>query len=300
MTPHLLTLEDGMTRLTLAPHIGGSILDWRLIASNQPLLRNSRADALASGSANQLACYPLVPWSNRVGGGGFNGPDHWFALAPNSPPGPLPIHGSGWQQAWAVKEHSSRHACLQLDSTIPFAYSAQLIYTLRDGQLNIELKVTHQDKHAAWHGLGLHPYLPRTANTRLQAKTAKVWLCDAQGLPTDCVPLSAEWDFNQSNSLPQSRLDNCFTEWDGHARIIQPDLGYTLECQASGTEYCLVYCPPGEDFFCFEPVTHPVNAHHLPGHPGLTLLHKGQTMGVSCKLHVKDLSRDASSLKLKP
>ena len=95
MTPHLLTLEDGLTRLTLAPLIGGSILDWRLIASGQPLLRNSRADALNSGSANQLACFALVPWSNRVGGGGFHGPDHWFALEPNSPPGALPIHGSG-------------------------------------------------------------------------------------------------------------------------------------------------------------------------------------------------------------
>ncbi|MFK7674070.1 aldose 1-epimerase, partial [Pseudomonas sp. 2024-204] len=66
--------------------------------------------------------------------------------------------------------------------------------------------------------------------------------------------------------------------------------GYTLECQANGTDFCLVYCPPGQDFFCFEPVTHPVNAHHLPGHPGLTLLHKGQTLGISCTLHVKDLS----------
>ena len=71
MTSHILTLEDSLTRLTLAPHIGGSILDWRLIASGQPLLRPSRAEALDSGSANQLACYPLVPWSNRVGGGGF-------------------------------------------------------------------------------------------------------------------------------------------------------------------------------------------------------------------------------------
>lgn len=281
MISEILTLDDGLTRLTLAPHIGASILDWSVIASGQPLLRHSRADALDSGSANQLACYPLVPWSNRIGGGGFDGPDHWFALEPNSPPGALPIHGSGWQQAWHVKEHSTRHACLQLDSTLPFAYSAQLLYTLSDGQLHIELSVTHQDEHAAWHGLGLHPYLPRTANTRLQASAAQVWLCDTQGLPTECVPLPPEWDFSQSNGLPQTRLDNCFTPWDGHALIIQPDLGYTLECRATGAPYYLVYCPTGEDFFCFEPVSHPVNAHHLPGHPGLTLLHKGQSASLS-------------------
>ena len=288
MPPEILTLEDGVTRLTLAPQVGGSILDWSIIASGLPLLRPSASDALSTHSANALACYPLVPWSNRIGSGGFDGAGHWFALEPNNPPGPLPIHGSAWQQSWSVIEHSPRHACLQLDSSSPFAYRAQLRYTLSDGQLCIELSVTHQDERAAWHGLGLHPYLPRTANTRLQAKTAQVWLCDTQGLPTELAALPAQWDFNQSNRLPQTRLDNCFTEWDGSALISQPDLGYSLECQATDSRYCLVYCPPGEDFFCFEPVSHPVNAHHLPGHPGLTLLHKGQStrMSVSFKLNL--------------
>ncbi len=96
MSTSLLTLEDGLTRLTLAPHIGGSIASWQVIASDQPLLRASDARALRSGSANQLACYPLVPWSNRIGGGGFGGPEHWFALQPNNPAVPLPIHGSAW------------------------------------------------------------------------------------------------------------------------------------------------------------------------------------------------------------
>ena len=282
----ILSLEDGLTRLTLAPQVGGSIINWSVIATGQPLLRPSSAEDLSANSANALACYPLVPWSNRIGSGGFDGPSHWFALEPNNPPGPLPIHGSAWQQAWDVIEHSPHHACLQLDSSTPFAYRAQLRYTLSDSQLSIELSVTHQDEHPAWHGLGLHPYLPRTANTRLQAKTAQVWLCDAQGLPTELAPLPPEWDFNTSNALPHTRLDNCFTEWDGSALISQPDLGYTLKFQATDSSYCLVYCPPGEDFFCFEPVSHPVNAHHLPGHPGLQLLQKGMVMSISCKLQV--------------
>ena len=60
-------------------------------------------------------------------------------------------------------------------------------------------------------------------------------------------------------------------------RIEQPDLGYALECQASGADYFLLYCPPGLGFFCIEPVSHPVNAHHLPGRPGLRLLEQGQS-----------------------
>ena len=291
MNPSLLTLEDGLTRLTLAPQIGGSILDWRVIASGYPLLRPSKAGALDKGQANQLACFPLVPWSNRIGGGGFDGPQHWFALPPNNPPGPLPIHGSAWQQAWHVMAHSNRHACLQLESHLPFAYRAQLRYSLSDGQLSIELEVTHQDAQAAWHGLGLHPYLPRTAHTRLQAQAEYVWLCDDAGLPTQQVPIPAQWDFNHAGNLPEARLDNCFGEWDGCALISQPDLGYTLECRATGSPYYLVYCPPKEDFFCFEPVSHPVNAHHLPGRPGLQLLHEGQSARMSFSLRYRPLSQ---------
>ncbi|NNG63428.1 aldose 1-epimerase, partial [Pseudomonas fragi] len=76
---------------------------------------------------------------------------------------------------------------------------------------------------------------------------------------------------------------------DGHGLISQPDLGYELECRATGAPYCLVYCPVGEDFFCFEPVSHPVNAHHLPGRPGLHLLHKGQSAGLALSLGYRPL-----------
>jgi aldose 1-epimerase len=289
MQTELLTLEDGITRLTLAPETGGSIVNWSVLASGQPLLRPSNDEAIGTGIARRLAMYPLAPWSNRIGNGGFNVPDGWLALTPNSANDALPIHGSAWQQPWQVIEQSARHACLQLDSSIPFAYRAQLRFTLQDGTLDIALSVTHQDPRAAWHGLGLHPYLPRTANTRLQAKAAQVWRCDEAGLPIALEDIPADWDFNALNALPTNKLDNGFTQWDGHGLISQPDLGYELECQASGSQFYLVFCPPGMDFFCFEPVSHPVNAHHLPGRPGLQLLRQGETARLGFRLAYRAL-----------
>jgi aldose 1-epimerase len=285
----ILTLEDGITRLTLAPQTGGSIVNWTVIGSGQPLLRPSNDEALSTGIARRLACYPLVPWSNRIGNGGFDTPDGWLALEPNSANDALPIHGSGWQQPWDVIEQSAQHALLQLNSTVPFAYCAQLRFSLQDGTLSITLTVTHMDPRAAWHGLGLHPYLPRTANTRLRAKASHIWRTDEAGLPAQLERLPAEWDFNELNDLPQNRLDNGFTQWDGNGLISQPDLGYELECQATGSEYFLVFCPPGLDFFCFEPVSHPVNAHHLPGRPGLRLLKQGESAELSFSLSYRAL-----------
>ncbi|WP_440812293.1 aldose 1-epimerase [Pseudomonas syringae] len=287
MPVNILTLEDGVTRLSIAPEIGGSIVNWSVLASGRPLLRASNDDALAACTPRRLACYPLAPWSNRISNGGFDTPDGWLALPPNSANDPLPIHGSAWQQAWTVVEQTPWQVCLQLDSLIPFAYRAELRYTLHGGQLSIELTTTHLDNRAAWHGLGLHPYLPRTAHTRLQTNAAQVWLCDERGLPTALQDLPAEWDFQHSRALPDTRLDNGFTGWDGHSIISQPDLGYELHCQASGSEYFLVFCPPGLDFFCFEPVSHPVNAHHLPGRPGLKLLRQGESMRLRVSLAYK-------------
>lgn len=285
--PLTLVLEDHLTRLTLAPEIGASIVNWIARDTGQPLLRHSDTHALNTGLPGKLGCFPLVPWSNRISEGGFDCPDGWLALAPNSLTDPLPIHGSAWQQPWQVVSQSASEVVLQLDSTTPFAYRARQRFHLNDGRLSIELQVTHLAERAAWHGLGLHPYFPRTAHTRLQAAAEQVWLCDASKLPTQLDSLPSEWDFQQPKALPETLVDNGFCHWNGHCLIEQPDLGYALECRASGSDYYLLYCPAGLDFFCIEPVSHPVNAHHLPGRPGLRLLEQGQTAQLDFSLHYR-------------
>ncbi len=287
MTPTLLELEDELTHLTLAPELGGSIVNWTVNSSGQPLLRRSDTHALNTGLPGKLGCFPLVPWSNRISDGGFDRPHGWLALEPNSLTDPLPIHGSAWQQPWQLVSQTRDEVVLQLDSTTPFAYRARQRFHLSEGKLSIELHVTHLAEYAAWHGLGLHPYLPRTADTQLQAKAGKVWLCDAAKLPTRLSSLPADWDFQHLKALPDTLVDNGFCQWDGHCLIQQPDLGYELECQASGSDYYLLYCPVDLAFFCIEPVSHPVNAHHLPARPGLVLLEQGQSAELGFSLQYR-------------
>ena len=87
----MIELQDALTRLTLAPAIGGSIVNWQVIASGQPLLRHSDEHAVNTGLPGKLGCYPLAPWSNRIAEGGFDNPDGWLALSANSLTDPLPI-----------------------------------------------------------------------------------------------------------------------------------------------------------------------------------------------------------------
>ncbi|AZF16800.1 aldose 1-epimerase [Pseudomonas sp. R3-18-08] len=273
----MIELSDPFTHLVLAPAIGGAIVNWTVRATGQPLLRHSDEHAINTGLPGKLGCYPLVPWSNRIAHGGFANPDGWLALKPNSLTDPLPIHGSAWQQAWQVVSQSADEVLLEVLCDTPFAYRAEQRIRLDGGVLRIELRVTHLAETAAWHGVGLHPYFPRRPGTRLQATAAQVWLSDAAKLPTELAPVPQEWDFRQTQTLPEGLVDNGFCEWDGYCLIEQPELGYTLECQATGADYFLLYCPPGLEFFCIEPVSHPVNAHHLPGRPGLKLLEQGQS-----------------------
>lgn len=284
----LLVLRDGLTRLALAPSLGGAIASWRRLRDGLPLLRGG-GDAIASdASPRTLAQYPLVPWSNRIGQGGYPTPQGWQALAPNTSHDPYPIHGSAWQQAWEVVSHGARHAHLRLACATPFAYVAEQYITLDEGCLDCRLVVTHHDQRPNWHGLGLHPYFPRNAATRLHAPATGVWQGQAGALPGALTPVPADWRFPQARALPATPVDHAFDGWDGTCVISQPDHGYALAGRATGCGLYLLYCPADRDFFCFEPVSHPIDAHHLPGHPGLRWLTSGQQAALRWQLRYRE------------
>lgn len=285
----VVQLQDRLTRLSIAPATGASLVNWQVKASGQPLLRHSDEAALATGSPRKLGCYPLAPWSNRIGGGGFTRPAGWLALPANTDQGPYPIHGSAWQQPWNVDSQGDDHACLSLDSHVPFAYRATLEVRLHEGCLSLDLQVTHLDDHATWHGLGFHPYFPRMVDTRLLAPAQQVWLGEDGALPSRQTAIPDDWCFDTLNGLPTRGVDHAFSGWEGGCSIVQPEAGYRLDCQASGADHYLLFCPEGQAFFCFEPVSHPINAHHLPGRPGLQLLHKGEQIRLAFTLQYRAL-----------
>lgn len=290
MSLDTLHLQDRFTHLTLAPQTGGSIANWTVKDSGQPLLRPNDEQALQAGTPRRLGCYPLAPWSNRISDGGFDNPQGWLALEANADNSSMPIHGSAWQQPWQVVEHSEDSALLRLESQAPFAYVAQQRIRLHEGRLDIHLQVTHMADAPMWHGLGLHPYFPRMANTRLQARAEHVWQCGSDSLPTHLSELPADWNFAEERNLPLQHTDNAFTDWNGQARILQPDAGYSLDISAEGSSLYLLFCPEQMPFFCFEPVSHPVNAHHMPGKPGLVLLHEGQSHSLTFSLQYNSLT----------
>ena len=279
----IIELAAGDLRLSIVPAIGGGLarLDWRGVPIFRPW------DGIMH-DPNALGCYPLVPWSNRISGGGIEAGGRFWPLRPNWSGEPYPIHGDGWRKPWRVERHTTAEIVLGLDSSDqpPFDYHAELTYALTGDGLTMRLALQHRGDVPTPYGLGFHPWLPRTLGTLLELRATEVWLETADHMPAGKVPVGErpDWDFAPARLLPAGWINNGFAGWTGTARVRWPEHGLQLTVTATpelGT--CIVYSP-GEDasFFCLEPVSHPVDAHHLPGMPGLRVLQPGERFEVAC------------------
>jgi len=282
---HRLTLRNDSLLAQVVPAIGGGLarLDWIGGGVQGPLLRALPDEIDGLPLPGQLACFPLLPWSNRMAPDGFAFKGKQYVPAPNRAGEPCPIHGDGWQQAWeVVAQHaSSLTLALERPDASPFAYRAQLRYTLDGAALVVELSVRNEGKAALPFGLGLHPWMPDPQGAFLQAGANGVWMAGADKLPLRREAVPAYWRFDRLRQLPWNGVDNAFEGWNGAARIVWPRRGVALQVQAD-MDYFILYVPPGRDFFCFEPVDHPINAHNLPGYPGLSVLAPGATLNRRC------------------
>ena len=88
--------------------------------------------------------------------------------------------------------------------------------------------------------------------------------------------------------MPPGWINNAFLEWDGRARIDWTDRDLSLDVTADAPLRTFIVYSPGAsaDYFCFEPVSHPVDAHNL-GEPiektGLVELAPGETIDTHCR-----------------
>lgn len=288
-----IVLEDGLARIELVPHLGAGVARYDLIRGKErlPLFRPA-PDKLDPDKPFALAMNLLLPWSNRISGGGFEVDGTFHRIEPNLHGEPYPIHGNAFQQRWEVEGRSTTLATLSMfsEGPGPFRYDARVTYELDGGSLRVALRVCNRATVRLPFGSGLHPWFARDADTRLQMAATGVWLEDECYLPTDHVSVSLReaWDFRTAKSLPEGWINNAFTDWDGRARLVWPLRRLALDVEADDAlGVCVVHSPgAGSEFVCVEPVSHAVDAHRLDtGRPGcaLRLLDPNQTWGWSCR-----------------
>lgn len=278
-----LTLSNPWLRIDVAPQLGGGLtrFDWRSGGVLEPVFRRCEAVS-AHTDPNRLACYPLLPYANRIGGGHFRFGGRDVEVPRNRACEPLPIHGDGWLAHWQVERSERERVRLVLDRSrgVPYAYRAALTYALDRATLSVTLEIENAGRDALPFGLGLHPFLARDTSTELCAPASGLWLSGDDWLPVRHVPAPPAWQFGVAYPLPDGLVNHAFSGWSGRAAVVWARRRLSLAIGAN-TDYYVLYTPPHEDFFCFEPVDHPINAVNLPGGAdanGMTVLARGERL----------------------
>ncbi len=280
----MIELRAGTARAQVAPDRGAALAG--LWAAERPVLRPLRA-----GQADNPFAYAmnvLAPFSNRISGAvPLDG--RRVSLAPNLAGEPYPIHGDAFQRAWRVADGSTSAVRLVIDEGAfgPFRYAARLDYRLEAGGLAVRLALRNTADATLPFGGGFHPWFPRDAATRIAFSAAGWWPEDDRHLPAGQHPAALPEDlrFDEPRLLPDGWINAGFAAWPGRARLLQGPAQVSVAIDAPDLTTLIVYSPGTEaDFVCVEPVSHPVDAHNLPGQPGLRPLAPGEETAFEMRL----------------
>lgn len=279
----MIELAADIWRVQLRPEIGGAVS--ALHRGGVPFLRTMHDEADHPFDA---ACFPMVPYCNRIAKGRFSWAGRSVAVAPNLADHQHPLHGMGWQVPWDVVRHDRSSALLEHaydgKGEWPWVYVAHQHIALDSSGCTIRLMVRNLASEAAPLGVGLHPYFRRAAETTVRFEAEAMLgidsdcLVDGTRLPPDSL---APW--SSGTALPAARVDHCFAQWGGHATIA--DERGTIEMRAFGAPHCHVYAPPGEDVLCIEPVSHVPDALNTDP-AGMPVALPGCAVGVAMRIEL--------------
>ncbi|MET0365504.1 MAG: aldose 1-epimerase [Sphingobium sp.] len=284
-----MLLSAGEYRLDLAPERGGAVLrfDWR----GTPLFR-----PVCGPSILDTACFPLVPFSNRIAHGRFQAGDRAVSLAPNFPDSDHPhcLHGFGWLSAWEVMEADGRSAVLRHrypDGEWPWPYVAEQQLRLDAEGLTMALSVTNEGDAPMPAGLGFHPYFPRDPDTLYRGLHRGEWQNSADGLPERLDLRSEAQDWWDGAPVGSRAVDTLYTDREGALLLAWPSRDLALEMIPSPSlRHSVVDSPAGRDFFCVEPVTHMTNAlNRADAEGGMDWLAPGETLSASVRMAARPL-----------
>jgi aldose 1-epimerase len=238
----------GSAELVLAPEMGGAVVSWTI--AGRPIFRDANPAATVS---REHACYPLVPFSNRVGGRAFSFNGARYTLPALI--GEWAIHGAGWQCAWQLAGDM-----MTLDypggELWPFAFQASQRFELAADSLTVTMRLTNRHHDVAPAAIGLHPFFHRDADSALQTSAGSVWLAGQDQIPTHAAAVPAEWDFSTTRAIADAAIDHCFSGWSGEALLTWPERREFVRIVAtSPLQHLVLYVPRGQNFIAIEPVS---------------------------------------------
>ena len=251
----MLELRNKNLSVVISPTCGAGLLAFQ--AFGEDMLR--RADLLAHDRRDPLglSCFPMIPYVNRIAKNSFS--FRGEAVTVPSPWAPHALHGFGWRTAWQVVSHAGQGAHLTFAAergAWPWRYRCEQALSLEEDDLVVELAVQNLDDRPMPASLGLHPYFPYAGEATLQAVTEGVWLTDENVLPVAWqAAKNARVSFAEATPVAGTDLDNCYTGFDGIARVVWPRRGIEVTLASPQCRFLQVYTRGNDGSFCVEAQT---------------------------------------------
>ena len=271
--------------------------------------KNKKYDILRSEKKNKrnfniikTAGFPLTPFCNRINKNVFTYKNKKYYLKNNTKMGKYYLHGDGWLNKWKIINKNKNSIQLtyinKKSKNTPYNYISNQELILNKNSLKISLSVQNLDNCDLPFGLGFHPYFPKNKLTLLKAKSKHYWIEDKDYIPTKAKPTPKKLNFNNFNILPSTWTNNCFDNWDSSAKIVWPDKKLMLSINTSkNCKFFFLHVSSKKfeksfknDYFCFEPMTHLVNAHNYKHNHGLVNLSKNQKMKISISFKLETIN----------
>ncbi|MDI2113627.1 aldose 1-epimerase [Commensalibacter nepenthis] len=284
----MLEIKAGHHRVGIYPALGGAVGYW--LCQDIPIFYPLINSHLAQNANQIIAAYPLIPYSNRIADGKFEFEGRHYQLDANALNGNDAIHGNAWEREWELDSFSKNSVLLSLDhdptknskQQWPFAYKAQLKYTISVAGLSVRISFQNTDRCNQPVGLGFHPYFPRNGFVELGFTAKTVWNNGSNGLPEGRMSIDGRWAFDHMRALSkEEQLDNCYAGWDNFAFIRWKHLNAYLTMTSSPIfQHLVLFNPENQPYFTLEPATNMNNALNMPeiSDRGLMILKPGQTV----------------------
>ena len=228
---------------------GGVILSMSY--KNNPVLRECHKYTQASDTA----CFPLVPFGNRMEKNKIVIDDAEYKFIKNTED-IFYLHGDGWLANWVWGYKSDIEAVQFYHHKDMFQYKAKQCFSLSEDQLRISLEVENTGDKPMICGLGWHPYFYRDTKIHVKAQCSHSWEEGENYLPINKKPC----DFI-NGFIDNKWINTCYEGWDGTC-CIESD-HYKVELSTfPALKYFHLFSMDNSDFFCFEPMSHQTNGFY--------------------------------------
>jgi aldose 1-epimerase len=276
--PMLITHGD--IELEILPERGGGVA--RFTAFGFDIFRPA---VVGDPSPLALSNFALVPFSGRIASGAFMAGGRQVRLPVTAAVDPdHAIHGHGWTAAWQVAAHDRASIVMRYDhpgGDWPWRYRSEQQLTLTDSGYRHGISVQNLGDSAMPAGLGLHPYFPRP-DAVIETVFDDRWALDDNRLPSVLETAGADYDW-----FGGTLTDHGFGRKAGGAISIAWPRYRVAIIPAADLPHTVIYIPPGENFFCIEPVSHVANAVNMTGaQPAMRWLAPGETWQTSAEFAV--------------